>query len=416
MKNILVINQPIHNRGDESAHRCLITALSKAFPKAKIRVLFDFGRSKSIDNIRVPDPRTEYIIIHDEPRISADYNYYDRFIKKLYRNIARYVVRHNHYTLSLLLPINRQFAQYIKQADLVINTPGGIDLGGFMNWNDLYRLNLCRRYNKSIIYYSRSIGPFYKDSKIKYEFANKCIELLKNVFFLSLRDNKSFEIADENNISYERSVDTAFLSIPKPLMPKELHSLVNTPYIVIVPNQLTWHYKYKAIKQKQIDDIYINISNLLLKCYPNHHLIMLPQLYDFGRNGDYTYFCSLASKLGRKRIDIISDTYSSDIQQLIIQGASLVVGARYHTIIWAINNSRPFISLSYEHKMTGILQELNCLQHSFDLERCILENQPIDLYLPELTRLISTAIAHPEAQKIAFQKARKSFDKFLHSL
>lgn len=416
MKEILVINQPIHNRGDESAHRCLIKALNEAFPTAKIRVLFDFGRNKSIENIRVKNANTEYVIIYDEPRVSTDYNYKDRFIKKIYRDAARYSVRYNHYTLSLLLPINHIFIKYVKQADLIINAPGGIDLGGFMNWNDLYRLNICRRYNKDIAYYSRSIGPFYKNKEVEREFANKCVELLKSVKFLSLRDNKSFKIAEENNIPYERSVDTAFLSVPNATMPNELYSFVNNPYIVMVPNQLTWHYKYKKINQKQIDDIYVNICDLLLRKYPNHHLVMIPQLYDCGKKGDYAYLCYLSEKFKKSKIKIIPDNYSSDIQQLLIRGASLVVGARYHTIIWAINNSRPFVSLSYEHKMSGILQELKCSQHSFNLERCVLENDSTSAYLTELDKLLSIAIAHPEAQEMALSKAKEGFNTFLNSL
>ncbi|MFV0586050.1 polysaccharide pyruvyl transferase family protein [Bacteroides reticulotermitis] len=416
MKEILVINQPIHNRGDESAHRCLIKALNEAFPMAKIRVLFDFARSRSIETIRVQHPNIEYVIIYDEPRLAIDYNYFDRFVKKLYRDIARYSVYYNHYGVSLFLPINRKFAEYVKQADLVINAPGGIDLGGFMNWNDLYRLNICQIYCKKIAYYSRSIGPFYRDDKIKRKFTDKCIDFFKSVTFLSLRDEKSFNIADENNISYERSVDTAFLSIPDPIMPKELDSFVDIPYIVMVPNQLIWHYKYKNIAPQQIDDIYVNICNLLFKQFPDHNLVMIPQLYDSGRNGDYDYFYSLATRLRKERIKIVSDIYSSDIQQKIIRGASLVVGARYHTIIWAINNSRPFISLSYEHKMTGILQELLCLQHSFDLERCLFEKHSEDIYMSKIEELISLAQAHPEAQQMAYSKAQKGFDKFTKSV
>ena len=38
--NILIVNQPLNNRGDESAHKGLVRRLSKQYPKAEINVLF----------------------------------------------------------------------------------------------------------------------------------------------------------------------------------------------------------------------------------------------------------------------------------------------------------------------------------------------------------------------------------------
>ena len=38
--NILIINQPADNRGDEAAHRSFIRAIIKKYPFAKITIIF----------------------------------------------------------------------------------------------------------------------------------------------------------------------------------------------------------------------------------------------------------------------------------------------------------------------------------------------------------------------------------------
>ena len=38
--NILIVNQPLRNRGDESAHRALVRSILQVLPNAHIRVLY----------------------------------------------------------------------------------------------------------------------------------------------------------------------------------------------------------------------------------------------------------------------------------------------------------------------------------------------------------------------------------------
>ena len=58
--NILIINQPPFNRGDESAHKGLIRTLLKRFPDAKIKVMHEAWLSESYRQYAVKDKRVEY--------------------------------------------------------------------------------------------------------------------------------------------------------------------------------------------------------------------------------------------------------------------------------------------------------------------------------------------------------------------
>ena len=47
--NILIVNQPLNNRGDESAHKGLVRRLSKQYPKGEINVLFVSANQDSVN-------------------------------------------------------------------------------------------------------------------------------------------------------------------------------------------------------------------------------------------------------------------------------------------------------------------------------------------------------------------------------
>ena len=59
------------------------------------------------------------------------------------------------------------------------------------------------------------------------------------------------------------------------------------------------------------------------------------------------------------KILVVEDKYSSDIQQCIIEKSQLIIGARYHSVIFGLNRSTPVIALNYEHKIEGVLDLLN---------------------------------------------------------
>ena len=194
-----------------------------------------------------------------------------------------------------------------------------------------------------------------------------CIELLKEFDFLSLRDNKSMKIADELGLKYIPTVDTAFLTSPSEnIIPYIPFGLSNQLYAVIVPNQLTWHFAFKDIQQQVIDSFYVSIIRTLLNDYPSFKFIMLPQLFAKS-NGDYSYFKKLAEQISSDRIFVLKDDLNSDIQQSIINHAKFVIGARYHSIVFSINNATPFVSLTYEHKMSGLLSSLGLDNYSLDI-------------------------------------------------
>ena len=60
--NILIVNQPGFNRGDESAHKGLIRTLLQRIPDIDIRVMSSSYLQESVRQFAVHDKRVDYIV------------------------------------------------------------------------------------------------------------------------------------------------------------------------------------------------------------------------------------------------------------------------------------------------------------------------------------------------------------------
>ena len=316
---LAIVNQPLANRGDEAAH--------KAFVESSIDVIF-LGIK---DTTLIGDIRVE----------AANVCYRDIQRWRLWGRTQKYAFLLHMLPLSLLHPALRKFRKVLKSYDAVICAPGGICMGGFMSWDHIWELETARRLGKPVFYWGRSIGPFTDEDCAHSVFKKESSSLLAYFSFLSLRDDVSVRIAEEFQLG-ER-------------------------YVVFVPNALTWHYRYRNVPQERIDRFHLDVMELLSEKYPGHTIVMLPQTYRSVIN-DYGYFRRLAERAAGKPIVVIDEEQSSDVQQKIIAGARMVIGERYHSVVFAINNRTPFVSLSYEHKMTGLLEKLGLTERSVDVQ------------------------------------------------
>ena len=61
--NILVINQPIGNRGDESAHRALMRSLVKKYPNDNIKVAFFGDKEEDVQQMNINADNVQYVVL-----------------------------------------------------------------------------------------------------------------------------------------------------------------------------------------------------------------------------------------------------------------------------------------------------------------------------------------------------------------
>ncbi|MBQ3691502.1 MAG: polysaccharide pyruvyl transferase family protein [Bacteroidales bacterium] len=400
---IAIVNQPLANRGDESAHKAFVRQLAKSLPNSQIDVLFLGDRQDWIDEFCVHLPNVRYINITGKGQRFVWRVIKECFWKKMF-------------FMSYYLPPLSKFRRYIKKYDKIICAPGGMCMGGFLNWMHIWILYAAMKLKKPIMYWGRSIGPFTEEDYVHKIFKERSIELLKYFSYISLRDSISVKFANNFGIAVDEIVDSAFLECPKHEIPTSIiNELGNNEFLVFVPNELKWHPRYKNVEQHKIDSFYLCMINLITNQYPDTKIVMLPQTYKSCIN-DYDYFIKLKSICANKNIIVVDENQNSDIQQTIISKAKMVIGARYHSIVFAINNEIPFISLSYEHKMKGLLEKLNYKESLVEIQN-IFDIGNENMYESTLEK-VKTMLARNTnvSNDLAKQIVRQGFKNLIKSL
>ena len=400
MSKIIIINQPTGNRGDESAHRALVRRLSDYDLSNEIEVVYFAESLERASQFEVKRPNLKYIYL---PYIKGS------------KQIAKYSLKYRIDGITTrLIPVYRRMDKIIRSADCVVCAPGGICMGRFMNWNHVFWLTRARKNKRPTAYYSRSFGPFPKGNKDQELFNGLSIALLNSFSFLSIRDKKTMEFADTIGLKYTPSIDTAFLE--RPLVDVgDVRKETTDKYVVFVPNSLVWQPDFRLADSDRISVFYEKVIESLSVYYPNHKIVMMPQLFSQGERNDYDYFIRLQrNSIHKQSIVVLPDTLSSDIQQTIINDSRIVVGARYHSIVFAINNERPFVALSYEHKMFGLLSLLGLEKRQVDITKIgtegFSEEEAISIVTHIIEEQIDVSSHHQQAKRIA----DRCFDAFVH--
>lgn len=400
--NILIVNQPLNNRGDESAHRALIRSILKNIPEARVRCLFGGFREDTLKQFEVKDERVEYVNKHHKRNLKSG-------------GFLRWGL--NFPILWHIHPFAIEYLNNYRWADDVVCAPGGICMGGFMDWSHEYKLMYAMKLNKPVFYYGRSIGPFWDEPAEKKQFKQNAIDILNYSSFVSLRETESVKIAKDLGIkNVVATVDTAFLDYPEVEIPLEIQTQIgNNPYVVFVPNLLIWHYFYKGKATKEeVIDFWSQIVDVITKHYPNHKIVMLPQTYNYGTydGDDIHLFRDIEKNRPNSNLVVVNDQYSSDIQQQIIRNAKAMFGSRYHSVVFAINNNVPFVAFSYEHKISGLLDELGLQDEMIDIKPLFSSPEFNQQVIITFDSLIPAIHKSPEAKEKAKAIAMNCFMKF----
>ena len=210
-----------------------------------------------------------------------------------------------------------------------------------------------------------------------------------------------------------------FLESPKADIPQTISQLIgNSPYVVIVPNVLIWHYAYNNIPKEKIAFFFRQIIEMVLHAYPQYRIVMLPQTFNspVPLRNDINFFYELQKSIQDNRIIVIPDTFSSDIQQCVIRKAQFLIGARYHSVVFALNNNVPFIALNYEHKIAGLLGLLHKEDCMVDITDIFVSDDKLNNAISKVRTLLPIIKKDDEAQNKAKGMAKNAFNEFVKAV
>ena len=360
-KKIVIVNVHWNNRGDEAALRGLWLNLRKKFPTYEITTIFK-DRNPIDEKLSF---FTDKILVN-----SFKETFFTIIICILFK--GKIFQKKN---LSKLI-------KTLLDAEFIIYGPGGSVISDtFYKYKQLEYLTpfiVAFLYNIPFYVLGPSFGPFdiLKKFKIRKFFLGTvkklCVreEFSKN-YLLEINNKCKVLTTTDLSLSYEFSDLKTNRKIKLELNKFNFYDNKNK-IVGLTLTDFSWHVKIGKDKRliEKLNLIYQEFINYLIE--NDFKVLLIPQL--FGSQNDYKYLKSFEKK--NKNIEVLSPEFDCDDQKIIISNLHALVGARYHSNIFAVMMKVPNISIIYEDKMRGFLKG------------CELESLGLDLYDLDKDKLI----------------------------
>lgn len=342
MSKILITDSYSLNTGDVGILFSMIDSFRKNIPDAEISVEAshpeEMKKFKEIEGIAVI-PRifnVEKIVGAKSKKVLARavcIGVYDSFAFILWAALRR--IKFN--TLFILRKQGREQAKIFQDAEIVVSVGGGF-LSSYYNY--FFRLltySAALILGKKIFLFAQSIGPFYtKSSRVLIPFfLNRC-ELI------SLREPNSFKYLNGLGIKAKMALtaDMAFL-LEENLAPEMKNGEGKKKYV-------SFCVKSGNLK---IKESLLGLVDHLIKKGFSVRIISQTQADD-----------KIAEEISAKFLVgteyVLFGRSPKDIKAIYAQ-SFFVVSNRMHAIIFAAEKNIPFLSISYEPKFKGLIEQLD---------------------------------------------------------
>lgn len=366
---VLITNSHADNRGDEAAQRAMIRGIKNLVPETTFTVMTISPEGLELDS---------KVEIHQT--FSGSHKTVFNMliiIWTIFRSVGVKLPTFGR-KRELFNGIN-----LIADSDVVISAPGGPYFG------ELYKSHEMREHilhvavswilGKPIMVYGPSMGPF----------SNRLRNIIRRFFLekvkiISLRDKISMEYLSglqlKNPLIYQTAdsalqgrekyddEDIKSMMISEGII-KENHDWIQGRVIGITPTGARWNYKNSLDEVRDENNYCEMIANTIdeICSSDNTSVVFIPQLY--GRDDDLPLIQEIIGRVKNKElISILSPELDSDLQQGVISKLDCVIGNRYHSVIFALNNITPVICIAYEHKSVGIMEEVGLSKFTINIE------------------------------------------------
>lgn len=338
--SILIINQHSHNYGDDAAGTALVYRLLSDKNVTKIDIIYN-----SCDvAIPVVNPRLR----HDLDISLRKVGVYE-ILKFFFLNSFS-----GYKTNSKIL---KKWLKIIDEADYIFVAPCGANIGIYKDWLFLFRVFMVIKRNKIPIFHYNTIG---KSGNLVFDyFARKVLKCSK----IYVRENKSHNYIKSLGMEAKYGPDTAFM-LPRCKIE------VRPKIIGFVPSE--FDYWHPSFKKNNIDNYVQEILCKEIAGVCNNGSYKLELLPHLNTEREKKYYHLIKNKLIVHGLNPESILIRNDINNfmdydLAIASCQFIIGMRYHTIVLAVKNYRPFISICYENKMIELCNYTNMNEYKVEL-------------------------------------------------
>lgn len=329
---ILIVNQHANNFGDEAAGAAVVNCLLKIEKVEKIEILYCMSGF-----IPVKDGK----VIHN----------HDIDIRKAQRkDFLKYFL-----TKKASGDFIPKFISKLEEYDVVLVSPCGANLGIYRSWNLLLQDMLVINRKKKLIFHLNTIS-----ASGKWIFDRLVLRMCKKAE-VYVREKASLEFLRTHKVNAKWGTDSAFLLETQ----GEVEKVEDR--IVFVPSDLwSWH---KNFVNRNRDDFKEKILKPIGKFAVNNKvkIIIVPHI---NNKEEHEFNEKIVKEMLRNYPEIEITTVEANTAyeyENWIRSSKMVVGMRYHSIVFACKNAIPFVSLAYEQKMKEVCQYSNQMKSLVDL-------------------------------------------------
>jgi colanic acid/amylovoran biosynthesis protein len=372
--NILVVNgYTRQNKGDAALLSVLCHELQKSFPKATIKI-------SSKEDPRV-DPTFEtwqnvgsliqYCFLHPT---SGKAGRLLRLCLSILAIRLLHTPRTFHPVIFSLLPqpLRLQLSA-LSQADLVVSMGGGYLNGGeslrvqgmlaikmeeAMANASVYLmlapLNLGKRFGARVVCAPQSMGPFVT------AFQKKIVtKTLENIDLILSREKKTTALLAQMSRRFPvvQSVDSGFLFDVKDTtdLRRRLKVPKRSQLIGVTVRRWLDPKKQQAYEQAVAKTVDYLVS---------HHeatVVFIPQVTStIGSDDDRTTSRNVYAQLAHKKsVHILEKDYTHQQIKALYNSLDMIIGTRFHSVIFSLTSLVPALAIEYEHKTSGIMHDLD---------------------------------------------------------
>lgn len=396
------------NKGDAALLSVLIQDVKRQFKGAHITVL-------TLENVK-PGTRFEGTTLHPSFMYFALNTHKNRIAKLLY---ATYIVlttlgwaiTARLFKTSPSLSKNlQQIATIYAEADLIIPVGGGylrsnqslvttINLGLM-----LHPLLLARILQKPTMLYTQSVGPFkWAIDRVMAGF------ILRKVNLIILREEKSRKLLQSMGITQNvvRSVDSGFLLESKGKAGLRTKFALKKDTLLVGVTVRKW---LDADRQAKYEACIARLLDYAVTTY-KAEVVLIPQVTEeFNKDDDRKASQDVYNLMEQKsHAHVIVDGGNHYTTKAMYDDLDIIVGTRFHSVIFSLTSHVPALAVEYEHKTSGIMEDLGLGKWVVKMED--VEDELIQHKFDALIAERKTYIAH--LQKVLppyVQKARTAIE------
>lgn len=399
------------NKGDAALTSVLIQDIKRTFKDARITILtLDSLHLGQFEGVPEKPSFMAYVLnAYKNPLVKLAYALYMMSATLLWAALRRVV------DMRALLPRHlRDIAAMYDQADLVVPVGGGYirSRKGLKHCFNvpllLHPLLLGSLLGKTTVLYAQSVGPFHN------RFEERLVTfVLRRMSLVMLREDTSVALLGRLGVSNNvvRAIDSGFLL--------ESRQKVNLRKMYEIPkSRLIIGVTVRAWLDDEAQAVYeAAVAKALDTIIETHdvHVVFIPQVTAAKGDDD-----RLVSKRVRDRMNnvahvtLIAETPDHHTIKSLYDNLDVLLGTRFHSVIFSLTSHVPVLAIEYEHKTSGIMRDLDLQHWVIKIEDVTAENLTEALhrllhdhigYRIELTKIIPPYVERAKASAALLAEA-----------